>query len=107
MEKTTCDLCGLPLKQGRIVCKEFDEPLFFCCTGCRQVYLMLMAASNDPNPQTFQDTEIYKRCVAAGIIPKSTEDLQKQYADRKASQWLHNRNGNPEYSTPRATKYRE
>ena len=84
MEKTTCDLCGLPLKHGSVVCKEFDTPLYFCCNGCRQVYLMLMAASNDPDPQTFQDTEIYKRCVAAGIIPKSTQDIQKRQREKIA-----------------------
>ncbi len=81
MEKSTCDLCGLPLKHGSVVCKEFDTPIYFCCNGCRQVYQMLMAASNDPDPQTFQNTEIYKRCVATGIIPKTTQDLKKRYRE--------------------------
>ncbi len=94
MDKTTCDLCGLPLKHGRVVCKDFDAPLYFCCNGCRQVYLMLMAASNDPDPRTFQDTEIYRRCVAAGIIPKSTQDLEKRYPQGNTDQSLHDADGN-------------
>ena len=81
-EKATCDLCGLPLAYGSVVCKEFDAPLYFCCNGCRQVYLMLMAASDDSDPRTFKDTDLYKRCVAAGIIPKSTEDLQKRHSEK-------------------------
>jgi len=61
---------------------------------------MLMAASDDPDPQSFQDTETYKRCVAAGIIPKSTQDLQKRYKDRTANQGVNSTYGKTEYAPP-------
>ena len=103
MNNETCDLCGLPLKHGRVVCKEFDTPLYFCCNGCRQVYLMLMAASNNPDPRTFPDTEIYKRCVAAGIIPKSTQDLQNRYEQKTADQRPHNSHRSTSDPVPHVT----
>ncbi len=37
---------------------------------------MLLAASGDLDPDAFRETEIFKRCVAAGIIPGSMEDLE-------------------------------
>jgi heavy metal translocating P-type ATPase len=103
MEKATCDLCGLPLKHGSVVCKEFDTPLYFCCNGCRQVYIMLMAAGNDPNPQTFQDTEIYKRCVAAGIIPKSTQDLENRSKEKILGQRQNDTQSNATDPEPNVT----
>jgi P-type Cu+ transporter len=78
MKKDTCDLCGLSLRHGAVVSKESDKPLCFCCLGCKQVYKMLLAASDDPSPKAFKETDIFKRCVAAGIIPGSMQDLEEK-----------------------------
>jgi len=78
MDKSTCDLCGLSLRHGTVVLKQDDTERHFCCFGCKQVYEMLLAASGDPDPAAFRETDIFKRCVAAGIIPESMEDLEQK-----------------------------
>ena len=51
----------------------------FCCNGCRQVFSILLEASDSGNPETFKHTELYKQCLEKGIIPKSEAELaQKQ-----------------------------
>ena len=55
--------------QGRV--------LPFCCQGCRQVYLMLSEAADAPDPSRFRETDLFRRCVAAGIIPASEAELKR------------------------------
>jgi heavy metal translocating P-type ATPase len=78
MNKTTCDLCGLSLRHGAVTAVISEKTMRFCCFGCKQVYEMLLAASGDLDPITFRETDIFKRCVAAGIIPESMDDLEKK-----------------------------
>lgn len=73
-----CDLCGLTTRHGAVTDEIAGRSLVFCCTGCRQVYRMLMEASDSPDPAHFRETEIYRRCVDAGIIPQSEADLEKR-----------------------------
>lgn len=74
----TCDLCGLEIR-GRAVAGEIGRKrAAFCCAGCRQVYHMLMEASDSPDPARFRETEIYRRCVEAGIIPAPGKDLENR-----------------------------
>jgi heavy metal translocating P-type ATPase len=42
--------------------------LEFCCAGCKQVYLVLTAATG-ALPADFRKTDIYRACLQAGIIP--------------------------------------
>ncbi|MGD8390317.1 MAG: cation-translocating P-type ATPase [Desulfobacterales bacterium] len=53
----------------------------FCCNGCRQVFTILMEATNSPNPETFRETELFKQCQARGIIPSSEEELMAKMGD--------------------------
>src|SRR5210317_641062 len=76
--KATCDLCGLSLRHGTVRAIISEKSMQFCCFGCKQVYEMLLAASGDLDPDTFKETDIFKRCVAAGIIPESMDDLEKK-----------------------------
>ncbi|MFP4532174.1 MAG: heavy metal translocating P-type ATPase metal-binding domain-containing protein [Desulfobacterales bacterium] len=69
MTTETCDLCGLPLKYGAVTAQISGKTLRFCCYGCRQVYIMIMESTDAADPAQFRETEIYQRCVAAGIIP--------------------------------------
>ncbi len=71
----TCDLCGLPLRYGRIPLTQGDRMLHFCCQGCRQVYLMLSEAADAGDPADFRQTDLFRRCVAMGVIPGSEDDL--------------------------------
>jgi heavy metal translocating P-type ATPase len=72
----SCDLCGLPLRGGDPVGEFGGRTLRFCCTGCRMVYAMLMEASDAPDPSRFQESELYRRCVAAGVVPAAATDVQ-------------------------------
>ena len=76
--KTTCDLCGLSLRHGAVRAIISEKSMQFCCLGCKQVYEMLLAASEDLDPDKFRETDIFRRCVAAGIIPESMDDLEKK-----------------------------
>jgi heavy metal translocating P-type ATPase len=73
----TCDLCGLPLRYGTVNAVFSGDTYAFCCNGCRQVFTILMEATDSPNPETFRGTELFKQCQAKGIIPKTEEELTK------------------------------
>ncbi len=47
----------------------------FCCAGCRMVFAMLMEAAESPDPACFKQSDLYRRCVAAGVVPASEDDL--------------------------------
>jgi heavy metal translocating P-type ATPase len=70
-----CELCGLPLRYGTFTLELNDRKAHFCCQGCRQVYLMLAEAADTSDPADFRHTELFRRCVEAGVIPRSEEDL--------------------------------
>ncbi|MFP4388469.1 MAG: heavy metal translocating P-type ATPase [Desulfococcaceae bacterium] len=73
----SCDLCGLPLPAAPPR-SDFDgETYRFCCTGCRQVFRMLMEASDSPNPADFRKTELFRTCQTMGIIPASEAELNE------------------------------
>ncbi|MDJ0990119.1 MAG: cation-translocating P-type ATPase [Desulfobacterales bacterium] len=72
-----CALCGLPLLKGDFHLSAQGRVLPFCCQGCRQVYLMLSEAADAPDPSRFRETDLFRRCVAAGIIPASEAELKR------------------------------
>jgi heavy metal translocating P-type ATPase len=79
-----CALCGLPLRNKRFDAAIGGETLFFCCSGCRMVYTMLMEASDAPDPARFRESALYRRCVAAGVVPASEADLAARDRSRGA-----------------------
>lgn len=83
MNEAFCDLCGLPLRRGAVSADMGGELLRFCCFGCRQVYALLLEATDSPDPARFRETEIYRRCLEAGIIPASEEDLEAGGGDAR------------------------
>jgi heavy metal translocating P-type ATPase len=72
-----CELCGLPLAYGTFKLDLNDRPAYFCCQGCRQVYLMLSEAADAPDPSQFRQTDLFQRCVAAGVIPATEAELAR------------------------------
>ncbi len=72
-----CALCGLPLIKGDFSLSSQGHKLSFCCQGCRQVYLMLSEAADAPDPSRFRETDLFRRCVAAGIIPATEAELAR------------------------------
>ncbi|MGD8990932.1 MAG: cation-translocating P-type ATPase [Desulfobacterales bacterium] len=71
----TCDLCGLSLRHGTVTAVITGGSFSFCCNGCRQVFSILMQATNSPDPKTFRETDLFRQCQAKGIIPLSEEQL--------------------------------
>jgi heavy metal translocating P-type ATPase len=77
--RAVCDLCGLSLRHGQVLATIDAKAYHFCCNGCRQVFNILLEASDGGSPETFKHSELFKQCVAKGIIPKSEAELaQKQ-----------------------------
>ena len=68
-----CDLCGLPLGRSKIGQTVGEKSFRFCCLGCQQVFLIL-STSPDGMPANFRETDLYRVCVEAGIIPKAAEN---------------------------------
>jgi heavy metal translocating P-type ATPase len=77
-----CALCGLSLRRGQVEAKFQGKNYRFCCTGCRQVFTILMEATDSADPQSFRESELYKQCLERGIIPKSEADLDRKAASR-------------------------
>ncbi len=71
----SCDLCGLSLRHGRISGTFYGTVYHFCCNGCRQVFNILVEASDDSDPKTFTNSDLFKQCREKGIIPKSEAEL--------------------------------
>ena len=79
-----CDLCGLSLKHGRIAATFSGRLYAFCCNGCRQVFSILLEASDSSNPETFKHSELFKQCLEKGIIPKSEAELAQRQPGAEA-----------------------
>ncbi len=77
MNESTCHLCGLPLRYGAVSHSTGNQPLRFCCQGCRMVYRMLLESAEVDDPARFKETDLYRQCVAAGVIPASENDLRR------------------------------
>ena len=77
----TCDLCGLSARCAPAeLLSVTEKSLWFCCQGCKMVYILLMEAADTPHPHSFRETDLFKRCQAAGIIPRSEIDLESPAA---------------------------
>jgi heavy metal translocating P-type ATPase len=69
-----CDLCKLPLQSEQIQSTISDKSYRFCCMGCQQVFHMLLESADVDDPAAFKETDLFKKCQAIGIIPKSESD---------------------------------
>ncbi|MEN6440030.1 MAG: heavy metal translocating P-type ATPase [Syntrophobacter sp.] len=63
-----CHLCGLPIGASNISQPIPGRDVHFCCSGCMYVFQILF---NSPEgiPEDYKNTELYRACVAAGLIP--------------------------------------
>ena len=71
-KEETCHLCGLPVGNSGIDQVTGKKVHRFCCPGCRQVYLILSGGS-EVLPAGFRETELYRACVQAKIIPGNAD----------------------------------
>ena len=81
-----CDLCGLPLRAGRFEATSSGKTYHFCCQGCRQVFSILIEATDSGDPAKFRDSNLFKQCLEKGIIPRSEADLVSIGVDGKSDE---------------------
>jgi heavy metal translocating P-type ATPase len=77
MTPANCDLCGLPLRYGAVSHHLDGQAMAFCCQGCRMVYTMLLEAIGTDDPARFRQSDLYRQCLAAGVIPATEDDLRR------------------------------
>jgi heavy metal translocating P-type ATPase len=70
-----CDLCGLALRTERIEGAFAGRTCHFCCTGCRQVFSILLQAAGSADPAAFRRSDLFRKCQESGLIPRSADDL--------------------------------
>jgi heavy metal translocating P-type ATPase len=63
-----CDLCGAPTGSAAVESVFEAATRRFCCTGCRQVYAILLQAAGSADPELFRRSELFRRCQESGII---------------------------------------
>jgi heavy metal translocating P-type ATPase len=63
------------LRYGTVSAEFSGKSYAFCCTGCRQVFNILIEATDSNDPEKFRETELFKQCREKGIIPASEADL--------------------------------
>ncbi|MFH0729949.1 MAG: cation-translocating P-type ATPase [Pseudomonadota bacterium] len=80
-----CDLCGLPLRYGVVEHKMADTRYRFCCTGCRQVFLMLCESADGGDPARFNESALFQKCLEMGLIPQSEAELSRKWEARPAT----------------------
>ena len=73
-----CALCGFTLRYGSHPLSLAGQRYHFCCLGCRQVFTMLVEATGSADPEAFRRTDIFRRCQALGVIPRSEEELAQR-----------------------------
>ena len=83
---SVCDLCGLPLRAGRFEATFSGKTYQFCCQGCRQVFSILIEATDSGDPAKFRESDLFKQCVEKGIIPRSEADLVSTHVDGKSDE---------------------
>ena len=71
-----CDLCGLPIGKSRAKLEIGGKTFRFCCLGCLGVFQILR---NHPDAMgaEFRETNFYRSCVEAGIIPRTEAELDR------------------------------
>ncbi len=64
-----CALCGASVGRSRIEVLVDGQTLHFCCPGCQMVFDILFHRPEGP-PVDYRDTDLYRACIEAGIIPE-------------------------------------
>ena len=70
--KTLCDLCGLPAPVP-LSAEIGGQSHTFCCSGCRQVYQILIESDQISAGQDPTQTTLYQQCLQMGLIARPEE----------------------------------
>jgi P-type Cu2+ transporter len=69
---SACDLCALPLPRHPLTADWHDAAYKFCCSGCRQVFLLL--AESGLLQGDFRSSELYRTSLKLGIIGRPEKE---------------------------------
>ena len=81
-----CDLCGLRLPKRAYTANHNGADRHFCCSGCRQVFLVLCESGLIEG--NFKSSEIYQTSLRLGIISNPEAETPAPPADLKDTQEL-------------------
>lgn len=68
----TCNLCGLRLPQRHYTCAVKGESFQFCCSGCRQVFILLNESGLLEGD--YKSSDLYQTSLKLGIIGKPDDN---------------------------------
>lgn len=84
-DASACALCGLPAGRWGITAGTGDATLHFCCPGCRHVF-HLLSSDGAGLPLNFRETDLFRACVKAGIVPADKTDGDNETAGSRDEQ---------------------
>ncbi len=73
LSDNVCHLCGLPTGSSNISQPVAGRAVRFCCLGCMYVFQILYT-SPEGIPEDYRNTELYRVCVSAGLIPSGAAE---------------------------------
>ena len=82
--QSVCRLCGLTCPDRSPKKEIRGEPCGFCCAGCLHVYEILAHLPGGP-PENFRETNLFRDCLAAGLIPENQADVDRINAHNRES----------------------
>ncbi len=91
MDESTCHLCSLPLRYGAVSHSVNDQPLRFCCQGCRMVYSMLLESAEVDDP-AIHDISLWDKLepgIHSGFGSTDTVDDNAQHGRVQRSENVH------------------
>ncbi len=71
-ESPTCDLCGLRLPPKPPTTDWNNKEYKFCCSGCRQVFIIL--AESGMLEGDYKNSDVYKTSLKLGIIAQTKDE---------------------------------
>lgn len=73
LQAEACGLCRLPVGRSKLMEIVNGTKLHFCCAGCLNIFRILFNSPDGP-PADYRKTELYRACVASGLIPRGESD---------------------------------
>ncbi|HLO67453.1 MAG TPA: heavy metal translocating P-type ATPase, partial [Holophaga sp.] len=68
-----CELCGTPAGPGACTRVFLEAPRTFCCTGCMNVYAILVESGAVAAGEDLRNTELYLQSLKMGLIAGNAE----------------------------------
>lgn len=76
-ESNKCDLCGLPCGRHPLVRRFAAGERAFCCSGCLNVYTILLESGVMEGGRNFRETELFRQSLKLGLISNPARSPEK------------------------------